>query len=247
MTKGKNSPKAHDIDSSMTKKMQELRNEVNQTTLEETKKDHVCYTTKTEQAFFQIKCYLEEFLRRFFNESDTATLKKCLPESLLWGKLLEVRHEVDHQLYYKDGREYKSGEKQLHYFELRFTRCIQRVYIIMATDDNDVNFSFTKEIGSAQFRPATLILGLFEKELKAGIIHPYVINVPTLKELIEKKPKGVVEKDKCNTNLYLVDAKMHFDELPCYIIKTQEIINKEKLMQELNSKKQDDVSVNALV
>lgn len=227
--------------------MQELRHEANQIILEEAKKDHVCYTTKTEQAFFQIKCYLEEFLRRFFNESDTDTLKERLPESLMWGKLLEVRHEVDHQLYYKDGKEYKSGEKQLHYFELRFTRCIQRVYIILATGDNDANFSFTKEKDSAQFRPATLILGMFEKELKAGIIHPYVINVPTLKELIEKKPKGVVEKDKGNQNLYLIDAKMHFDELPCYIIKTQEIVNKEKLMQELNSKKQDDISVNVLV
>lgn len=228
-----NSLKTLELDSSLAETMSKLYDEAQMNFFKTAREDVKWYRTEAEQTFYLRRCNLEEFLYKFFNQN-SSDVQKSLPETQMWGRLISIKHCIDYPLQYENGAAFRWPEKQLHFLELRFARCIQRVYIITATGDNDVNFSFTSDPAtSAQFKSATLVLGLFEKELTKGIIHPYVINMPTLQNILKKQPAGVHVKKVANTELYLVNAKEHFCELPCYDVVSKQILNKEELMKTL--------------
>ena len=136
------------LDSSITDMMNECRNQSVRKT-EEEKLAMSNYKSEAEKNMYWLKVGTGHCFENFFTYGSKF---KFFKENKLWGTWQYSDYQVDMDLVTEKGEKHKPAERQLHYIDLMFSRCMQRAYIITAETDNNENFSFNTSIDSRSIR-----------------------------------------------------------------------------------------------
>ena len=217
------------LDSSIIDMMNECRNQSVRKT-EEEKLAMSNYKSEVEKNMYWLKVGTGHCFEAFFTYGSKFDFFK---ENKLWGTWQYSDYQVDMDLVNEKGEKHKPAERQLHYIDLMFSRCMQRAYIITAETDNNENFSFNTSTDSAQNKKATLVVGYSLRDYHCGMYHPYVITMVKLREIMADPSNKHVRRFTKNGVEIILVSKEAFDELPYFDRDTFEILDKKEIEKRL--------------